>query len=678
MSRFRAWWGRLLVLLLAVGIHTSSATAQTTPPVDFEVVDCETLLGSDLLVASLEELEPIECGWLTVPESYSTPDGSTLRLAVVRLFADTPSGTSATPLVFAQGGPGGSTIDTYLQVLPESAVFTRRDRDLILFDQRGTLYSEPYLFCEEVYDLTLETLDDDLADDEASALSREAIAACRDRFVSEGVDLSVFDSVENANDVRALRDALGYGQINLYGVSYGTELAQYVMRDHPDILRSVILDAVVSPAESFLLVAAQSQQRAFDALFAACRSDLRCNAAFPNLEEGFYRDINRLNDEPVFITVTDTDTGTSYPALLDGDSFAGLIFQMLYATDFIPLLPLVIDDASRNEFSVLERIASLVIFDRTFADGMYLSVICASDMDADPAALDLSGVRPEIAEGEAESLDEFLDTCEVWQIEQLAVGEDLELVLSSDIPTLLLSGAFDPITPPANADVVASGLPNSYHLVNPVGGHGFAFDTACADQIVSDFLADPNTRPDASCLEENPTVDFAVPDDIIRVPSLLALLNVQMPQIAWLGVLGGALLVLLSFWLVEPIGWLIRVASRTPRAPQPLLGHLAPWLVALLGVLLLVLLIGVAGVVLSLAFDNDNRLLFGLPAAYRPLLLLPLLVAPLALGLLASSVLAWLVPYWSLLRRIYYLLLSGAALLAVAALTALGLLTAGL
>ncbi len=678
MYRFRCWWGVVLAVLLAPLTRAVPVAAQTIPAAEYTAVDCEELLGTETLLSTIAQLDPVECGWLTVPESYSTPAAATLRLAVVRLFADTPTGTSATPLVLVQGGPGGSTIDTYLQVLPGNELFERRERDYILFDQRGTLYSEPFLFCDEVYDLTVETLDDDLTDAEAYELRQAAVAACRDRFTAEGVDLSVFDSVENANDVRALRDALGYGQINLYGVSYGTELAQYVMRDHPDILRSVILDAVVSPTENFLLSAIQSQQRAFNALFEGCRNEPRCNAAFPDLEEQFYRDINRLNDHPALITVTDSDTGTRYPALLDGDTYAGLVFQMLYSSDFIPLLPLVIDDASRDDFRVLEQVAGLVIFDRTFADGMYLSVICASDMDFDPADLDLTGVRPELADGEPEAVQEFLDACETWQIEQLAASVDLDGVVASTIPTLLLSGYFDPITPPANAAAVASGLPNSYHLVSPISGHGFAFDSACADQIVGDFLADPNTPPTATCLQDDTTVDFFVPDDIIPLPSLLALLNMRMPQVAWLGVLGSALLVLLSFWLIEPLGWLIRVVSRTARTATPLIGHLAPWVMVLLSIVLLGFLGGVVGVVLNLAVANDNRLLLGLPAAYRPLLLLPLVAVVLTLVLIGSSLFAWVAPYWSVLRRIYYLLLSAAAVIAVGALGALGFLTAGI
>ncbi len=664
------WWlGGMLLLLLWLPPH--SVAAQTSPTkVRFAEVPCVQFLH-EVSPDTLAAMQPAVCGFLTVPKNYADPNGPTLRLGVVQIYATAT--TTNPPLFIAQGGPGGSTIDVYLEVLLSSTFFDRRERDLVLFDQRGTYYSEPFLFCEEVFELTLETLDQKLSDEESLELNLAATDSCRTRFANDGIDLSAFDSVENARDVRSLRDALDYDQIDFYGVSYGTELAQFVMRDHPDIVRSVVLDAVVSPVENFLLEVPQSQQRAFDALFAACAAEPACAAAFPDLEDMFFIELNRLNDQPVLITVRDSDTGERYPMLLDGDKFAGLIFQMLYVTDFIPLIPLVIDEVRRDSFGVIEMVASLVIFDRTFADGMYLSVICASDaVDINPDDINLEGVRPELAEGQRESIEQFQQACAVWAIEPLT--NRMDTLLTSPIPTLLLSGYFDPITPPANAEAVASALPTSYHFVNPIGGHGQAFDGGCVDTIMTAFLVDPMQAPNGACLAEQTSVNFITRDDIIALPALFSLINLEAPAILWLGLLAVAILTLLSIWVIAPVRWLISRIRGHAGEPLPFAAHLAPWLVALLSLVLVGLLGGLISVMVMLAVENDNRLLFGLPSEYGALLTLPLVAFGLTVGLVWLVVQAWRVPYWGGLQRVYYSLLSGAAVLAVVMLALLGLL----
>ncbi len=222
--------------------------------------------------------ENTECGWLTVPAQHADPAGPTIELGVVVLKGNGES-PQADPLVMAQGGPGGSTIDSYAGLMQDSPL--RRDRDIVLFDQRGTTHTKPALQCDELNQLTIDTAEQDLPDEEIDRLSMEAAQACRDRLTKAGADLSAFDSVENAADINALREALGYDQINFYGVSYGTLLGQHLMRDFPQILRSVILDAVAPAEGSFINESGRTEDRALTELFNACKADAKCNAAYP-------------------------------------------------------------------------------------------------------------------------------------------------------------------------------------------------------------------------------------------------------------------------------------------------------------------------------------------------------------------------------------------------------------
>lgn len=641
----------LLVAMLTPGSDSGAAPAAQDRTAAFEPAPCM------FEAFGLIEGQDVECGYVTVPERHSNPDGPTIRLAVAILKSRDPN-PAPDPLFLAQGGPGGSTIDTYTQLLP-TAQFPG-NRDIVLFDQRGTLYSQPALVCDEFFDLIIETIDQDLTDEEALRLSQEAMLACRDRLVSEGIDLSAYNSLENAADIEALRVALGYDQINLYGVSYGSLLALHTMRDHPEGLRSVILDAVVPPQINFIVESPQSQDRAFTLFFEACADDPACNAAFPDLESVFYGLVDQLNANPVRAPMTDPETGITYDGLIDGDTLQSALFQLLYASDVIPILPKVIDDVRDGSYAVLGRLLGLFIFDRSISYGMYYSILCAEDADFTLEDLPLEGVRPWIAEDARQDAVELLSLCAQWGVEPLEPFVDAPV--SSDIPTLVLSGAFDPITPPAFGEVAAQTLAQSYVYTFPTSGHGAAFQGECPDQIIAAFLDDPAVEPDATCVNDLRAPDFLTPADVIDVPALLPLLNLEGSATPELIVFGLCLLVLLSVVIVWPLAWIIRLLRGRPGESLPLLGRLIPWLAALNGMLILAFVGAVFAVVIALALQNNNAVLFGLPREWAGLFVLPIVSLILTLLMLAGSAQSWVMRYWSIWKRGYFTLLTLAAL----------------
>ncbi|HWQ11375.1 MAG TPA: alpha/beta hydrolase, partial [Roseiflexaceae bacterium] len=512
------------------------------------------------LPAEAHEGEDIECGYLTVPEEHAHPEGPTIRLAVAIVKSQDPS-PAPDPLVMLQGGPGGSTIDYFSQALfMPPASLLRADRDIVLFDQRGTLYSQPALTCPEDIALVERTIERRLSDEEAERLSLEAAQACRARLIREGVDLSAFDSLENAADVEALRVALGYEQINLYGVSYGTLLALHVMRQHPAGLRSVILDAVVPAQTNFLAEVPRSQDRAFGELFAACRADPACDVAFPNLERRLFDLVERLNREPARVPVTDPETGKSYRMVMDGDDFLGLMFQLLYASEVLPALPLLVDRVAAEDYTFLSRVAPLIVFDRTIAAGMYYSVICAEDADFTMADVDLAGVRKPFVEDAERSARTLARLCRQWGVQPLP--DSVDAPVTSDIPTLVLNGRFDPITPPAFGEQAAQTLTNSYVFTFGNTAHGSAVAGPCPASIVLDFLADPTTRPDASCIAAHPAPEFLTPEGLLLTSALNAPLAWLEGKNLWQAVLLALTLgLLLSPFAVWPLAWLARALS---------------------------------------------------------------------------------------------------------------------
>ncbi len=602
--------------------------------------------------------DTVECGYLTVPEQHARPTGPTIRLAVAIIRSNAPN-PPPDPLVMLQGGPGGSTIDTYTQLLLLGSGLPT-DRDIILFDQRGTLYSEPALTCPEFLDLTIETLDQILTFEEELQLSKAAARDCSDRLMAEGVNLSAFDTVENAADIEALRQALGYEQINLYGVSYGTNLALIAMRNHPQGIRSVILDAVVPPQVNFQLEAPRSQDRAFTVLFETCAADRACNAAYPNLEQVFYATVERLNEAPARIRMTDSETGTSYDALLDGDSLESGLFLMLYATEILPVLPKMIYDASNGTYNALARILSILIFDRTLSHGMYYSVECAQRAEFTLDDLALEDIRPSIAESGERSAQSILETCDLWNVEPLSPAVNEPVV--SDIPTLVLSGEFDPITPPEFGDIAAETLTRSYVYTFPNVGHGAALTGDCVNQIIVDFLDNPTVEPDASCLADLSPPNFITPDRVLPLPALLRLSNLEGNATAELILYGICLLILLSVLLIWPITWVIRLIRNRPSEPLPILARFAPWVAALNGVLLFSFMLILTILLIANAENLGAVLLLGAPVEWSGLFTLPLISAFLTIIMLISSVQSWLTRSWSTVKRSYFTLLTLAAL----------------
>lgn len=664
---------RTLILIAVLGLsvfgYAHPALAQVPAPGGeqvprFEPGDCPISVP-----AGMVEGTDITCGWLVVPERYEEPEGNTLRLAVVIFH---PTGTpEPEPIVFAQGGPGGSTIDYYTQVLPKSPL--HEHFTLILFDQRGTLYSQPFLFCEEIYQEGIDLLPVDVTAEESEKRYYEAAMACRERLTREGVNLSAFNSVENAHDVNALREALGYEKIHFYGVSYGTLLAQHLMREHPEALRSVILDAVVPVQGNFNLEAPFAQNRAFNEFFSACANDAECSQGYPNLEKRFFDLVERLEKQPVTITLKDDQSMQSYPALLDGDSLVSLLFQTLYATELLPILPAMIAETEQGHYGLVERIFSLIVFDRTMAYGMYHSVVCAEDGQADLSRYDYSTVRPELRKDVDISNRAFLKLCQDWGV--TALDREAERPVTSDVPTLIFNGRFDPITPPEYGEIVSRTLRRVYAFTFPNTGHGAFSSNDCADQIMMEFVKDPNQVPDASCLADQ-RMDFVTPREYISLPVMGKVLNLDNSLMLPAGVLGGAGVFLLTLWVVYPLGWLVRRLRDVPFGMAPLSHYLATAAGLMSGALLWLFLAGWVTAFGVLVANNNVLVLLGMPITARPIFIVPLLMLAVTAALLALIPAGW--RRWRWWNKGYFVLLALSALAALGVLGWWGVLFAAL
>lgn len=446
-----------------------------------------------------------QCGYVIVPEQHSQPNGKTIKLAVID-FKATNSNPAPDPVFYFDGGPGGHIQDT-LDFMDKSfyQAFAGH-QDAIFFDQRGAGKSIPELGCPEIDTISVADAAKHLSLQQSNSDYLAANQKCHDRLVSQGINLSAYNTIENAQDVNDIRAALGYQKMNIYGVSYGTLLAETVLRLFPSVTRSVVLDSVVPPTINFNITAVQSTSRSFTTIFNACAADATCNSKYPNLPTVLQKTYDNLNKQLPTITATDPTTNKNlFPVIVDGPTFIAVFQQLLYASEFEPLLPAYLYAIYKGNYSVLAPFLSSVFEQNTQVNiGMYNSVECSEAwpftnlQDAQNAA---KGALPELTTGWTDNIQADFDLCKGWHVAQVNPAQ--HTLVKSDVPTLILEGQVDPITPPQYGQMVQAQLSKSYFAEFPGRGHGEVLPgNTCGINIMTSFLNDPNTKPDTSCTSQ--------------------------------------------------------------------------------------------------------------------------------------------------------------------------------
>lgn len=417
------------------------------------------------------------CGYLTVPERRDQPGAShMIRLHVAVFRCQGGAACQPDAVIHLTGGPGSYGLALIPYMFDTGAAAILQARDYVFFDQRGIGFSEPALDC----------------------LEGEGADACHERLLNEGVDLDAYNSAASAADIQDLRLALGYAQVNLLGVSYGTRLALTVMRDRPEGIRSVVLDSAYPPQVNLYTAWAANAERAFNQTFAACAADPACNAAYPDLGTVFFQVVDQLNAGPV--TVDAPGSSGPVPIEVTGDLFMDTVYVSHYRADVIPNIPKLIYQARDGDYTLLS--GRLVIYlDRSSSLGMNYSVQCYEEVPFstwdDLIAGTLALEHPQVAYF-GTRLAYFYELCETWG--SLTAPDYENAPVSSPIPTLILAGQFDPITPPEWGDLTAATLPNSYVFRFPQAGHWILRSGPCGWEVVLAFLNNPAQRPEVGCL----------------------------------------------------------------------------------------------------------------------------------------------------------------------------------
>lgn len=444
----------------------------------------EVKCPASVLLDAGDEQFRIACGRASLPENrQERENGRSVELFVLRVSPAENIGNA--PIMHLAGGPGDAS-SADLAFWLESSIADHYE--IILVDQRGTGLSLPSLDCPE----------------ESGADDDNWIHDCRSRLIEQGIDLSQYQGMPIVRDMHDLLVALELDQVNLYGNSYGSRLALLLSKIAPERIRSMTLDGVYPPPRYDLAELAYNADQSLERLFEDCRADAACQSLLPDLRETFYRVIAEMNVEPAELAHLGESTGWT----LNGDQFLAWTIGVLRHKEALPVLPALIGMFDAGVYDLFVLIDGFVKaphwHDLDFrSEGVELSIRC-SESQTLAGLVGAEDFEGEVAEEIARLLDplvqDLLDQCEIWDVSPAPLL--IARPVASDVPSLLLSGAYDPATPPHWAEFAAGQLSTSWNFVFPNLGHGVLEAEECAARIMRAFLDSPMEEPAAECFFE--------------------------------------------------------------------------------------------------------------------------------------------------------------------------------
>ncbi|MCL1147220.1 alpha/beta hydrolase [Shewanella sp. 10N.261.52.F9] len=467
----------VIAVLLGAGLAIPSAQADTQTAV---------ATSNDQQACYVDGLsEQMQCGSISVPENYAKPNGKQIQIHYVVMPSTKPNNKSEALLAIA-GGPGQSAIEN-AKGFDRMLSKVRQTEDVILIDQRGTGQSNPLQCIGDGFESAL-------AVNESDFDTRVETQKCLDEL---DADVTQYGSLSALKDFEAVRQHLGYQKLHLYGVSYGTRMAQLYMRHYPQSLATVTLDGVV-PMQQSVLAIGNAIARAFDLLVEDCANNTLCHTQFPDLKSDLEKVDAELAMAPKISQVPDPLTGELTQLTLTRSKFKGSLRMALYSPSTRSLIPHAIHQAANGNFQPITGLYAMGIDNAGIAMGMHASVVCGEDWQR---------ITPELRAKTNESyfgqemLKTFAESCAVWNMP--AVDASFSQPIASDIPTLLLSGELDPATPPSWGELAMEKLSNAKHFVAPYATHGVAYQS-CGNDLIAELVEQGSVAElDAECLSED-------------------------------------------------------------------------------------------------------------------------------------------------------------------------------
>ena len=485
---------KLVILFLLIGMIPVYVSAQTKKI---------KLESTNSFFSKNEKTDnTVEFKYLTVSENWNKNNGKEVKIAVTILKS---KAKDAKTILYLEGGPGAggiASIDTWLNNP------LRNSYTIVLVDARGTGNSLPKL-CTDLGNKFLEILaknQSSIADQQEKVA--EAIG-CKESLIKRGIDIAQYNSSSIAKDLNALKTALHLKKWNVYGTSYGTYVAQVYANNYPEDIQSLILDSSISDIAQYYDQNTANFMNSLDKVFDACRNDPNCNEQYPDLEKVFYNTIDKLSKNPITVDV-DKKIIPSGRFTYNAEDFKISIQQALYSKKLIQVLPLLITEFNHGNKKALSSLVTAFSGALGLDYGMYYCVSCNETLkfnslsEFDKKSLNYKGLK-----GGLSFYRSDFKVCEKWNfgMTQNNSENDLSKFYASNIPVLIFSGEFDPITPPSNGLMLSKKLKNSFFVTIPASGHVPSF-TMSAMKISNDFMANPTKRPNFTNVLSDAKVHF--------------------------------------------------------------------------------------------------------------------------------------------------------------------------
>ncbi|GAA6151826.1 alpha/beta hydrolase [Pseudoteredinibacter isoporae] len=427
--------------------------------------------------------DQISCGSVSVAETEDGEQTIDVHFAVLPALREKHAEEAV--LVIA-GGPGQSAMDLaghFNRILSK----VRRERDILLIDQRGTGRSNK-LHCDQMDSIEQLSFDDQSLDIEKETRN------CKDEL---GADLNGYNSRRALDDFDLIRKKLGYKKLHVFGTSYGTRMVQLYMRHYPEVVASGIMDGLV-PLQQNVLAVGESVDHSMALLLDQCETQSACHQRYPNLRQDFQNLLGNIGGQTLLQGVKHPVSAEGAALRLTRGKLNGVLRLALYSQQARTLLPYTIDRLKLGDSGPILGLFGMTLSGLDLAMGMHAAIVCAEDWprltDKDRAQMKGSLI--------GEDMLAALDiACPVWNVAPKL--DDFEKPLESNIPSLLLSGKYDPATPPAWASTMEPQLSHSLHVIFPNATHGVAGHT-CANELIADFIANPDPEAlDLSCVDKD-------------------------------------------------------------------------------------------------------------------------------------------------------------------------------
>ena len=469
-----------ILLVFLVGIRTSDGQAVG----EISWTPCPSVDCSDI-----HEPERVKFGYITVPEDYKQPERSRRLQVAFAIIKARSKNRKPDPVILFAGGWGSpilSRIPYYLEYpLGE-------ERDLILYDYRGLGYSEPPIcpgLGEEVYSQLTAASSYQVF----SVWQRDRFDQCLDDLGEAAIDHNLYGTEERSLDANLLGMKLGYDEYNVFGTSGGTATIQRFLHHATVPVRAAILDSTVPKGYPMIFESTGNFAESLVLVLDRCKQDGACSKAYPQLKERYLAFLEDLDKKPMKLRLKGRTK-----VFLNRQEVNALVFNQLYDYQNLRFVPFFLDALIKRKKFVLRRIIRPWEIEQMVTEAVN-----------GPGFLNYMNDYKAFQHGVEASLSttlseyEVLDAYWVYYVSdrRFEASEKERIPVKSEVPTLFLSGEYDPTTRPHYTELLLPNFSNSTHLKFPNAGHGLFFDD-CAQVSMQAFLDNLTSFLPPRCVKE--------------------------------------------------------------------------------------------------------------------------------------------------------------------------------